>query len=83
MQPNTTYVLSGWGRVSATGTELVIGVKNYGGAETRMPAFTSTTYGSGTVTFTTGASNTTARIYCYTRLGTGEGRCDDVSVRAV
>ncbi|MEV0648691.1 carbohydrate binding domain-containing protein [Phytomonospora sp. NPDC050363] len=81
--PNTTYVLSGWGRVSATGTELVIGVKNHGGTEARMPAFTTTAYAPGTVTFTTGPSNTTARVYCYTRLGGGEGRCDDVSVRAV
>ena len=82
LRPGTTYVLSGWGRVTASGTEMVIGVKNYGGTEVRAPAFTVTSYTSGSVTFTTGAANTTARIYCYTRAGTGDGQCDDVTLRA-
>ncbi|GLZ75349.1 hypothetical protein Afil01_01560 [Actinorhabdospora filicis] len=83
LRPNTTYVLSGWGRVSASGTELVIGVKGYGGAEVRAPGFTTTAWASGSVTFTTGASNTSGRIYCYTRAGGGDGYCDDVVVREV
>ncbi|HCT81013.1 MAG TPA: hypothetical protein DGT23_31490 [Micromonosporaceae bacterium] len=78
VSPNTSYVLSGWGKVSNTDTQVVIGVKNHGGAETRAPAFVSTTYVHGSVTFTTGASNTTARIYCYARVGTGYGYCDDI-----
>lgn len=79
--PNTTYRLSGWGKVSnPANTQVVIGVKNYGGPETRPPAFVTTGYVYGSVTFTTGATNTTAKIYCYARVGTGYGYCDDISV---
>jgi len=79
--PNTTYRLGGWGRVSATGSELSLGVKQYDtlGSTTRA-AFTGTTYAYGSTTFTTGASATTAKIYCYARSGSGYGYCDDISV---
>ncbi|GAA2797095.1 ricin-type beta-trefoil lectin domain protein [Kitasatospora paracochleata] len=84
VRPNTTYRLSGWGRVSATGSELSLGVKQYDavGSTTRA-AFTATGYAYGSTTFTTGAGATTARIYCYARSGTGYGYCDDVSVSQV
>ncbi|WP_020521880.1 carbohydrate binding domain-containing protein [Catelliglobosispora koreensis] len=78
--PNTTYRLDGWGKVSSTDTQVVIGVKNYGGTETRAPAFTTSSYTYGSVTFTTGSTNTTARIYCYARVGTGYGYCDDITL---
>ncbi|GIG56810.1 hypothetical protein Lfu02_11820 [Longispora fulva] len=80
--PNTTYTLAGWGRVSATDTQVVIGVKSFGGTETRAPAFTTMSWAFGSVTFTTGATNTTARIYCYARVGTGYGYCDDITLVA-
>jgi hypothetical protein len=35
----------------------------------------------GSVTFATGASNTTAKIYCYARIGSGYGWCDDMTLR--
>lgn len=77
--PNTAYRLSGWGKVSnPADTQVVIGVKHYGGAETRAPAFVTTSYEFGSVTFTTGAGNTTAKIYCYARIGSGYGYCDDL-----
>jgi hypothetical protein len=79
--PGATYTLSGWGEVAAAGQQVVIGVKNYGGSELRAPAFTGTTYAQGSVSFTAGASNTLATIYCYNRLSTaGTGYCDDLSV---
>lgn len=80
--PNTTYVLSGWGRVDKTDTQVVIGVKNYGGAEIRVPAFGTGQWTAGSMTFTTGAANTTAVVYCYARSGTGYGWCDDVRLIA-
>lgn len=81
VQPNTTYVLSGWGRVSAYDTEIVIGAKAFGGtSEVRAPAFVNTTWRGGSATFTTGPSTTTATVYCFTRAGAGFGYCDDLSV---
>ncbi|GAA1608349.1 carbohydrate binding domain-containing protein [Kribbella karoonensis] len=81
VQPDTTYVLSGWGRVSAYDTEIVIGAKAFGGtSEVRAPSFVNTTWRGGSATFTTGPSATTATVYCFTRTGTGSGYCDDVSL---
>ncbi|MCX5209038.1 right-handed parallel beta-helix repeat-containing protein [Kitasatospora sp. NBC_00240] len=79
--PNTTYRLSGWGRVSATGTEVSLGAKQYdaAGSSTRA-GFTATTYALGSTQFTTGPGATTARIYCYARSGTGYGYCDDITL---
>ncbi len=51
VQPNTTYVLSGWGRVDADRTQLAVGVKNFGGTETRVPLFTGTDWRGGAVSF--------------------------------
>ncbi|MER5864877.1 carbohydrate binding domain-containing protein [Kitasatospora sp. NPDC002040] len=81
LAPNTTYRLSGWGRVSAAGTELSLGVKQYDalGSTTRA-AFTTTDWSAGGTTFTTGPGATSARIYCYARSGTGYAWCDDVTV---
>ncbi|MEV6971498.1 right-handed parallel beta-helix repeat-containing protein, partial [Hamadaea sp. NPDC051192] len=76
--PNTTYVLSGWGRVDKADTQLVVGVKNYGGMEVRVPAYATGEWRAGSVTFTTGASATSVVVFCYARSGTGYGWCDDV-----
>ncbi|MFE2730980.1 carbohydrate binding domain-containing protein [Streptomyces sp. NPDC059349] len=78
--PNTTYTLSGWGRVDAYDTQLAVGVKNFGGSETRIPAFSAFGWRTGSITFTTGATNTSATLYCYTRTGKGSGWCDDLRV---
>ncbi|MBC2149458.1 toxin Cry1Ac domain D-VI-related protein [Listeria booriae] len=59
--PNTTYTVSAYGKVE-NGARLSVGVKSYGGAQAN--AFvTSTDYGQGTLTFTTGATNTSAIIF--------------------
>ncbi|MET7535686.1 carbohydrate binding domain-containing protein [Streptomyces sp. NPDC005507] len=78
--PNTTYTLSGWGRVDAYDTQLAVGVKNFGGSETRIPAFSAFGWRTGSITFTTGATNTSATLYCYTRTGKGSGWCDDLRI---
>ncbi|MEV4557657.1 carbohydrate binding domain-containing protein [Kitasatospora sp. NPDC049285] len=84
VQPNTSYRLAGWGKVSATGSELSLGVKQYdtAGSSTRA-AFTATAYSQGSTVFTTGPTATTARIYCYARSGSGYGYCDDVTVSRI
>ncbi|PST83638.1 hypothetical protein C7T94_13965 [Pedobacter yulinensis] len=73
--PNTTYVFGGYGKVSAAGESVIIGVKNYGGAAVGTQ-ITSTTYQQRSVTFTTGASNTSAVVYFY-KPNTGTAYGDD------
>ncbi|MFZ4546161.1 MAG: carbohydrate binding domain-containing protein [Bacteroidales bacterium] len=64
VSPNTTYTLAGWGKVTAAGQSALLGVKEYGGTETTA-SFTGTSYTQESVTFTTGSTNTTAKIYFY------------------
>lgn len=71
LQPNTSYTLTGWGKVTSGGTGYV-GVKSYGGAVTKSPVSTNV-YTKQTITFTTGATNTSAQIYIYNDTGTTYG----------
>lgn len=79
LQPNVTYVLTAWGKTANAGESVYMGVKNYGNPEQAVP-LTGTTWQQGTIDFTTGASNTTATIYCYKVSGTGAGYCDDYTL---
>lgn len=79
LQPNTTYVLSGWVKTSATSVTANVGVKNFGGSQI-FSGSTSTSYTQRSVTFTTGASNTSATVYCYKPTTTGYIYCDDMSL---
>lgn len=78
VKPNTTFVLSGYA-MAPSGQQVIIGVKNYGGAEVTT-AITSTSYSQGTVTFTTGVASTQATIYIYHPSGTGNCYADDITV---
>lgn len=62
--PNTTYTFGGYGKVSAAGESVLIGVKNYGGAAVDSQ-ITALNYQHASVTFTTGATNTSALVYFY------------------
>jgi hypothetical protein len=64
LNPDTTYTLKGWGEVAVAGNCIYVGVKNYGGTETKQ-CLSSTSYTQGTVTFTTGLTNTSAIIYLW------------------
>ncbi|MFF0295876.1 hypothetical protein ACFYS8_27145 [Kitasatospora sp. NPDC004615] len=67
--------------MSAAGTELSLGAKEYDTAgSSNRAAFTATGWSQGSAVFTTGPTATTARIYCYARTGSGYGWCDDVTV---
>jgi hypothetical protein len=81
LSPNTTYSLTGWAKVAMSGEGVYIGVKDFGGAETNIQ-FTSTSYSQAVFTFTTGASNSSAKIYCYKQSGSGAAYCDDFTVIA-
>ncbi|MEY9836653.1 carbohydrate binding domain-containing protein [Streptacidiphilus sp. EB103A] len=79
--PGTTYTLSGFGLVSATGNQVEIGVKGYGGSQL-VSAITATAWTQGSVSFTTGSTTTTATVFCYHDTGTGTASCDDLTVTA-
>ncbi|MBT2478827.1 carbohydrate binding domain-containing protein [Streptomyces sp. ISL-94] len=72
VQPNTTYTLSSWVR----GTYVYLGVT--GGASTWTPAAAG--YSKLTVSFTTGASQTSAEIYLNGWYGQGTYHADDISL---
>ncbi|MFB7355856.1 carbohydrate binding domain-containing protein [Streptomyces gardneri] len=81
LKPRTTYRLSGYGKVSSSGTEVSLGAKQYDNAgSTTRHVFTGTSYTRGSTTFTTGSTSHTARIYCYARSGSGNGYCDDITL---
>ncbi|QKW09768.1 right-handed parallel beta-helix repeat-containing protein [Streptomyces sp. NA04227] len=81
VEPNTTYQLRGYGKVSAAGTELSLGAKQFDDKGTAVrAAFTGTSYTRGTATFTTGDKATSVRVYCYARSGGGQGYCDGVTL---
>ena len=63
LSPNTTYTLSAWVKCT-TGAGMWVGVKDYGGTETSVVA-KETQYTKKQIVFTTGATNTTAKIYFY------------------
>ncbi|MBC8988135.1 family 16 glycosylhydrolase [Pedobacter sp. N36a] len=64
LSPNTTYVFGGYGKVSAAGESAMFGVKNYGGAAVNT-AITATSYTNSSLTFTTGATNSSVTVYMY------------------
>jgi hypothetical protein len=79
LKPNTTYIVSGYARVASTEDgEVRIGVKNFGGIEQSV-SIVSTSFTQGTVTFTTGATITSAKIYVY-KPNSGTAYADDFVV---
>lgn len=72
VQPNTAYTLSGWVR----GSYVHLGVT--GGASTWTPS--ATAYTRLSVSFTTGAAQTSAQIYLNGWYGQGTYHADDISL---
>lgn len=62
LKANTTYVIRGYLRVASSGITVQLGVDGYGGSKTAT-AVGSTSYSQSSITFTTGSSNTSARIF--------------------
>ena len=64
LKPNTTYNLSAYAKVINSGEKVFIGVKDFGGIETNVHT-TNNSYELLTVSFTTGTSNSSAKIYLW------------------
>jgi|GEM_PF-1038980 len=79
LSPNTAYALTGWVKTSSSSVTGQIGVKDYGASEVYLTS-NNTNYTQLTVNFTTGASNTTAKIYCYKPTSNGYVYCDDFNL---
>jgi hypothetical protein len=83
LKPATTYRLGGFGETSAAGNCVYVGVKSYGGSDTRT-CLSGTSYTGGAVTFTTGSASTSAVVYFWYPSGnTGTGWGDDLTLGAV
>lgn len=80
VKPNTTYVLRGYGKTAATGQTISIGAKLYNGTEQSAARITSQAWTQGEVTFTTGASTTSMRIFIYNSSSSGSAFADDVEL---
>lgn len=75
LKANTTYRITGSAKILTTGSSVSLGVKNYGGSQIAT-SFNTNSYTTKSVTFTTGASSTSATIYFY-KFSTGTVVGDD------
>lgn len=83
LSPNTQYRLQGFAKSSVAGQCVYLGVKGFGGTETRA-CVNTTSYSGGAVTFTTGATSTSAVIYFWNPSGnSGTGYADDIALGRV
>ncbi|MGW0709404.1 carbohydrate binding domain-containing protein [Streptomyces sp. NPDC002643] len=74
-----TYLLAGWAKVATAGEEVAVGVKSFGGTETYLRT-SAASYAQQPIFFTTGASATSAAVYCYKNAGSAAGYCDDYTL---
>ena len=79
LNPNTTYRFGGFAKVAGPNTKVLLGVKDFG-SEAVNTAVTSTEFTDVSVTFTTGATQTSAVVYFY-KLDGGEAFGDDFYLR--
>ena len=80
LSPNTTYKLTGAIASQVAGSQTSLEAKVYNGTAVSSVSTTATTYSKQSLTFTTGAGVTTARIFCHLASGTGDGYCDEVTL---
>jgi autotransporter-associated beta strand protein len=79
--PNTEYRLFGWGSVgSRVWPDIRIGVKNHGNPELYASIW-SNGFTQAQVPFSTGAANTSARVYAWVPTQYGDCYADDLEVR--
>jgi hypothetical protein len=75
LQPNATYGIRAFAKVSAKGDMAWIGVKNHGNDEVSVEV-TTTAYNESVLSFTTGSENTSAEVYFWKDAG-GPAYVDD------
>uniref|UniRef100_A0AB33K7V8 galactosylceramidase n=1 Tax=Kitasatospora sp. CMC57 TaxID=3231513 RepID=A0AB33K7V8_9ACTN len=78
LTPNTSYSLTGWAKTGVAGQCVQLGVKDFGGTETRT-CLSGTSYTRWIVPFTTGPGSTSATVYEWNPPGnTASGWGDDL-----
>ncbi|MFX3632861.1 MAG: carbohydrate binding domain-containing protein [Candidatus Pristimantibacillus sp.] len=80
LKPNTEYAIKVWAKTTAPTAKFYIGVKNFGSTQSTL-LVDSTEYKQYQVKFTTGASNTSARVFFWKESGGGTGYVDDYEVK--
>ncbi len=78
--PATDYLLTGWGNAGTVSPSLLIGAKNYGGAQVGQ-TITSSTFTKATVPFTTGATNRSATVFAFAGTSGTVAYADDFLLR--
>src|SRR5690606_4578472 len=78
LTPNTTYTLSAYLKRGSSRSNVALGVKDFGRSQVARSA-SSTSYRKITITFKTGSSNTTAKIFFYSNSGTGSADSFELS----
>jgi hypothetical protein len=77
LEPNTTYVLAGWLKTGDAG-EIMIGVRNYGGAE-KSKSVIGTNWQQPVLEFTTGEGYTQADVFIK-KSGVGTAFADNIGL---
>ncbi len=80
LMPATDYVLTAWGNAGTVSPSLLIGAKNFGGAQVGQ-TITSSTFSKATVPFTTGATNRSAGVFAFAGTSGTVAFADDFLVR--
>jgi len=80
LSPNTTYTMIMWAKTDAK-MYFHAGVSEYGGATVEQKVLNQTTWALKKFTFTMGATNTSAKIYCWIPPN-NYGYVDDFSIEA-
>ncbi|MFC2140881.1 PKD domain-containing protein [Acidobacteriota bacterium] len=77
--PNTTYTVSCWGKAKSQ-PNVHLGVKDFGGAEQTVQFTDSKNFVQKSITFTTGASNTSVTIFFKKVDSKFDGTADDFEI---
>jgi hypothetical protein len=81
LTPNTAYVLEGWIKVEGFGQSVRLGIDNAGGAGGGFAMSSALEYTKVSVRFTTGPTNTTAKVFFYKPNIGSLAYGDDFSIR--
>jgi PKD repeat protein len=76
---NTAYTVSAWGKAKSN-AGFYLGVSNYGGADQTVPFTDSKNYTQQSITFTTGAANTSVTIFLNRTSSKFTASGDDVTI---
>ncbi|MBU2886371.1 Ig-like domain-containing protein [Gilvimarinus agarilyticus] len=79
IQPSTQYQLSAWGKVATAGDNFVVGIKNISAGQSSVQ-FKNTGYQQKSLSFTTGANDSSATIYINNGQEAHSATVDGISV---